>query len=683
MYKRLNLTKFALVAVFCLFSMIALEAQVRSTTVIASKTEEGQSSQVTYTFNVNKEFFSNITTKNLTIELSVEKNDLNKRQVINYVIQLPDNSTNIGSENVDNTIKDNLKFEELDASAILALKSGELTIVLKLDKKEDVRKAKKIKFYTNDSALSSQAIYKQPKLIIDYEVNQEPYRSDWAQVRSDAQHTNRTNWKLDTDSFLFLPTENSIHGLGSNICVYNDSPVIFTKDENKKHYAKRISNDCKTVLGQVEIDGATNKQPVIDSKGRMYYFSTNDVINVIDLETMKSIEKYPLKDIRLGKGQEALTINSIQGEVTIGFDGILYMPVVNKTGNTGIIALNTKSPKLNPIWFFNTTNFVGPVSLSENEKFAFFIEQHSKNESSRLVVLDNTNGKIVAKSEYVLKAYKNDIDIYIPPVVIQKNESRKTNVYVLDGYKTSNKLFVFCINQDELSGSLKDLKPTYEITTNSEKNEGISQPVVTSDNQVYFIKNKILTKYETGRTPFVETPLEKMQCKYPNIPQQVTDINDISILNYKDGVRPLNEFSNNATLLTNASNNLYIISAGEFYFLNFNKDKAYYYSSTLLPKKNQKKHPNNMILSPSSILYGIDGDKIMRTSVFHTERFNNPINLTEIKNKTAYINQYIILQNNVRVNSKTDAILSGRRIDIKKGFTVKKGAQLSFKTFTN
>jgi hypothetical protein len=523
---------------------------------------------------------------------------------------------------------------------------------------------KNIIFNNSDPTSAYYSLNNPPKLVVDYEVPQEPYGTSWSQLNGNAQHNNRTDWKLELAEYSTCYL-NSFEVLGANsntsnyLSAYKNKAIIFGKDKNTKPYMAMLRNETSNQeLWRLPLEALPAKQPTISPEGKMLFVSEKNTLEIFDLNKVENIKSVPLSDIKISfTKNDSLTINSVADEITLGYDGTIYMPITNKYGKMGIVAL-TAYPSLKARWFYNTTNPVGPVSLSENEKMTFFIETDIKSKKSRLVVLDNVHGAILNQSDDILGSYTNDNNSYIPPVVLQTADKDTTIVYVLDGNKTSNKLYLFKVHYDqffEKNGKPKDkasLTHFKLIQSKMNTNEGISQPAVLNKEQVLLIKDRqvFLYNYTTAQFTIVVVGSSEF---YKN---------DASIIIMSPKVKNLY-----ASFVILSENNLLFTTGGGGY------------RKSLLTSNG-----NNAVLNPDKSLY----IQLKNGSVQHfyplIEATNSQPTVikdaADIQHKHTYIytRDYLEIQK-MTISENIQAIIAARReIRIKRGFKVEKGASLTF-----
>jgi len=347
-------------------------------------------------------------------------------------------------------------------------------------------------FYSSNTAETPGNFSKKPKLIVKYEVGPYPFRTDWAQSFNSAQHTSYLKWHANEEvtsaGFRLLPNAAKDFYVGADptgaVLIYKNRPIVFTQSVtgSSSVYSVRQLDGNGKVVWSTGVDDVTKCWPLIDEKGRLYYFSLAGKLSILDLNNSGAIiSSTPLST--LTNGQAA----SISNGATLGYDGTLYLST-----DKGLIALSAY-PQLKIRWKYdNVANeLTGPVSLSPDESKAFFISVNTQQGTSQLVALDNTDGTIMDASTNMAYGYANDDkNYYIPASVVQDN----SNVFVLSGHDNGNKLFLFNLNSTTNKLNLANC-----IVSKSSGNTGISQPVIDASSNVFFIYNNKMARFDTSK----------------------------------------------------------------------------------------------------------------------------------------------------------------------------------------
>lgn len=502
-------------------------------------------------------------------------------------------------------------------------------------------KNKDTKFHSSITAESSDDFSKKPKLIASYEVDGYPFRADWAQPFSTAQHTSYLNWRTNTTTkeakIQILPITGgySIQDIVSTgaVAIYKNQPIIFTQSVSgtrEVYHVKQL--DAKgTVIWSQGVDNIAKCWPLIDEKGRLYYISGSNKLTILDLNNSgKELYSKTLSNITNNQ------VTSIINNATIGYDSTIYL-----TTDKGVVALSAY-PQLKIRWMYKqeTNELNGTVSLSPDESKAFFINVNTQQGRSRLIVLDNMDGSLLGASDFVLGGYQNDGNYYIPPPVIQNNST----VFVLNGYDKSNKLFIFNI---EATGSVSP-EPR-RISAGGSVNTGISQPVIDSLN-AFFVFNKKLARYDATKPNFVDV--------------------------FNSG----ESLDNASILVTNASSHIYAIDSYEtskkILGYSYSSDSGFKDDFDVSINENTKK---NIALAADGTLYTVTANNLL--AITPTKVSLDSLTLSrsnDIKARTVYKASKSITVNGINVKSSVNTILySGGTISFKPGFGVSKGADLT------
>lgn len=490
------------------------------------------------------------------------------------------------------------------------------------------------KFFSYETSEKNAEFSKKPRLIVTYEIASYPFIQDWAQPFANPQHNSLLDWKSNTHATSVkakklpnVPSEN-IQDIG--ILIYNNQPVVFTQatSGSSVFYVKQL-NSAGGVLWSTAVDDAARCSPLIDEKGKMYYISKKGNLTILDMNN-KGVISYSRSLFAIDA-----TINN---KVTMGYDRTLYVP-----SDKGVFALSA-FPQLKTRWKYeqkaNERN--GPVSLSPDESKAFFINIDTNNKRSRLIALNNLDGSLIAASDYNLGGYADGENYYIPFPVVQNNST----VFVLDGFDSSNTLFVFDI--DEKNKSLK----MQRISAGNTINTGISQPVIDSQSNVYFVYNNALAKYDaTGNTATV----------------------------FQKSIA----LENASVLVTDASSNIYAIDSYSTpkKIIGFKNDPNTAPAFSVDIDSGFGNTRKNIILSPDGTLYTTTAANLISVTPFKFATNTITLTASNLSTDTTYSASDAITLEGFGVLPSVNTILnSGGIISFKPGFSVAKGAQIICKT---
>jgi hypothetical protein len=581
---------------------------------------------------------------NVLFNITIRENNLDKNGIQNlYIYKNGDLNSSVGAQN---NISKNTKAE-LQIPLNLHSELPTLRTNLELVSKFSVAYIQnKIFFYPLLPGTTNYQLNNQPKLVINYEVTKEPYNANWSQNGANAQHTNALDWKWNSTNSEISFSNVLNNATLSNIQVdktllYKEKPVVFYTD-NSTFYVSLLNASLQK-FWTYKLDGFPTVKPVIDQQGRMYVVKEG-TFKIINLETGQEIEKFNLYDKLNNYFNQAKAL-SVTNDITIGYDGTLYLPIATD-GRVGIVALSAY-PDLKPRWYYPTTNPVGPISLSNQEHLAFFLESDSQKQKSKLVVLNNINGTVLANSKTTLAAFSNDIkNYYIPPVVVKK-ANQKYNLYVLNGNKFADKLFVFEVQDDILTS--KETKPlTLEPTKEIASSNNISQPVLSGEENVYFIMANTLTKYDAQKNT-TETVVTNS---------------------------PSFSFDKESVILANATNQLVINSKSGMYYVDAN---AANHKVTQLLSFSGNNEPYKSIMNPNLSVYHFTSNKCNFTKAFGGSMTFGFTELSAFDNNTVYHSSKIKIKNKATIPYTVSTIITAKNIGIGKEFSIQKGANVSFK----
>lgn len=498
-------------------------------------------------------------------------------------------------------------------------------------------------FYSVKNAEASKQFSTKSKLLLEYEVSNYPFRMDWAQSFGDATHNSYLKWKTNTTiteakaTILPNPSKDRMVGVDytGTLSIYQNQPILFTQAAQGSTPFGIKQLDAKgNVLWSTTVDNKAKSWPVIDEKGRMYYFSISNTLTVLDLNNSGKVIRAaePLSIISQGQ------ISAVDQNVTIGYDGTLYL----SSATDGVVALSAY-PQLKLRWKYlpKTNERNGPVSLSTDESNAFFINVSTTQETGRLVMLDNMDGTVLSTSEMMLGGYQNDGNFYIPPPVVRNDDT----VFVLNGFDTANTLFVFKEKDSEIIR-----KDTIDAG-NAPRNEGISQAVIDNKNNVFFVYNNKIAFYD---------PSKENKVNVYNGPE---DLNNASIL------------------ITDASSNIY---ASDVYstskkILGFSYgNKAFKHAFSVEIDTNTKK---NLALASDGTLYTVTDNNLIAITPKTVSETDVILSKKDLNTNTVYRATNTITVEGFEVKPTINTILySGGGMSFQSGFSVRKGAQITCKT---
>ncbi len=497
------------------------------------------------------------------------------------------------------------------------------------------------RFYSSITAETPGNFSKKPKLVVRYEVDPNPFRSDWAQPLATAQHTSALSWKKNTTTASAMvrklpnPNNDLYDGIDPTgaVAIYQNLPIVFAhavSGTNNVFYVKQLDSKGN-VLWSKGVDNVAKCWPMIDEQGHMYYISKSNKLSILDLNNAGNIV-FSETIATITKNQ----LTQVDWNATLGYDGTLYL-----TGEKGIVALSAY-PQLKMRWKYEakTNERNGPISLSPDERTAFFINVNTQQRKSRLIVLDNMNGSPQAISDYVLGGYRDANNNYYIPSPVVKDFSR---VFVLNGYDNSNALYVF----DYESGKLTDPQI---ISSSQSNNTGISQPVIDNASNVFFVYNNKLARYDASK------------------PNKVDVFAGSTSLN------------NGSVLVTNASSNIFALDSYSTpkKVVGFNYNGNFKNTFTANIDVNTR---NNFALAPDGTLYTATGNNLIAITPKKVAVDNLTISQSDLRTNTAYQATSTITVEGFSVLPSINTVLfSDGSISFKPGFSVTKGAEVTCKT---
>jgi len=502
-------------------------------------------------------------------------------------------------------------------------------------------------FYSSASATTRDSISKKPKLVVQYQVFPSIKRNDWGQAFNSPQRSSLLNWKNNADitsaGFRVLPNGRSDLYVGADLTgpigIFKNMPVVFTQSASGISivYAVKQLDGGGNEIWSIGVNDIAKCSPLIDEYGRLYYLTSNSM-SILDMNNTGTYASFNGKNFRWLQISDITNkqASSIRDGATIGYDGTLYLST-----DSGLLALSA-FPQFKTRWKYNTSinERTGLVSLTPDESKAFFISYNTQQNNSRLIVLDNIDGTLLA-SRTISADYDNDGNLYIPAPVVQSNNK----VFVLSGYDNGNKLFVYNLD------ATNTLNIIDTIDSKATNNTGISQPVIDAKSNVYFVYNKKLARYDT------------------------TQLYKVNVFSTPDSL-------DNATILvTDASSDIFALDpyygANRVSGFKFNgKQFDTLFSQVVTGDGSLKK---NLVLSPDGTLYTVTSNNVI--AIGPRSVTLDDLVLSGLNTNTVYRANKSITVNGFDVSPSINAVLfSGESISFKPGFRVKLGAQLSCKT---
>lgn len=472
----------------------------------------------------------------------------------------------------------------------------------------------------------------QPKLIIEYSTNSHLAHGNWGQMKQDPQHSGQQTWESNVvpnavNATKIIEGTNKFYFTNINPVIYDDQLICAVQQTGtgnvEGYYLHRYaltSNGEFLSPNSPRLQGIVKHQPVVGPKGQLY---------CIMGETANTLVVYDLK-------------NNFQEKGRITTDSVTATPV---TGNDGSVYLSTKkglyayTPDFKIKWKYaplpNLKNHhFGSLALSKDEKRAYVVF----GDEGKLVVLDNTDGKVLKSSKKVFSIYDkmDEIKVPVPTVDVQTGK-----VIVLDGFRTGSQMILF-----DKNGEVID---TYEECGNSSK--CFSQPVITNGS-AHFIQNGALRSLD----------LKTNTTKYLG----GTSLNPGSTLvaDKNSNVYVLNTISNPAELTI------------------YNKSNGSLAKSSLNGLAGINLRGNRLLLSPDgNLVAGNDNLIALIHPVSFTGDVADVLSINTVpEDQKVYRTRNSIVVGAVEHKTLNNTILyAGKSIGFNPGFRVKSGAKLTCK----
>lgn len=537
-----------------------------------------------------------------------------------------DNNRPIGRITVKKSTKET--YIKLNPRSLSGLTDGLLSLAARAPDKEQYNR-----FYSTNQAQTKGNYFKKSKLVVQYTITAPPFRSDWAQASGAAQHQSFLNWEINASTtsakVTQLPIPNNDYIVGADptgaVLLYKNKPLVFTQSTRgtgSVYSVKYLEANGKEIWSK-PVDAMAKSWPMIDELGRLYYISTGGNLTILDLT--KEGEQLYFKSLASITNNQ---ISRLNNNATLGYDGTLYL-----VDDRSIIALSAY-PQLKIRWKyeFETNERCGPIALSPDEQYAFFISINTQQKNARLVQLNNMNGVTINASDSKLGAYSDGSNYYIPAPVV----ASPSRVFVLNGFDSGDKLMTYKYGAEGLSDESMIKSPSGKV----------SQPVVDKQGNVFLVYNKKMARYDAAKTAKVE-------------------VYNVSA-NLNAGT----------ILIADASGNIYASdpysSIKKFYGFNF--DTSLKQSFEVNAGTNTMK---NLILAADGTLYSSTKTALLKISPQRVSEENYTVNATELRAHETYRATSTLTINPMTINPGVNTIFyGGKKIVFKNGFRVKNGARL-------
>jgi hypothetical protein len=480
-------------------------------------------------------------------------------------------------------------------------------------------------FYGKSAAISGAD--RQPKLIVGYNINNDPYRNDWAQKLSTPQHDNYYYWGTSGETRqVEIKSLNAASyetvGITGALCVFKNNPIVFVRKDGRA-VVEQLNSGGEVAWEQAMSDDP-KFSPVIDERGRMYYF-TASTFSVLDLNAQGKflVNGQSLPDF-IGAGQ------ILTSPPTIGYDGTVYL----SSGKT-ITALSIL-PQTAVRWQRNAplSERFGPVSLSKDERKAFAIMANSDQNQSSLVMLANEDGTLTDTTPTWSGAYKAGENSLIPSAVITGDST----ITVLDGFDAGKTL---------LSFAFKGKFGKAETISSKDGATGLSQPAADPKGNMFFIADKKLTvKSGSGKIEANE-----------------------------------GDFSGGSVLIIDAKDHIYVFDPYNGQLAGFKFEGQKLTRSFTWNNGSSFNFLKNAVLSPNGIIYSVTNSDLK--AIVPQQFSDAELTIDLLRPKTVYrANGNIYIAGLKAPTFAVNAIISsaGGDIVLKPNFSVNIGAQLTFLT---
>jgi hypothetical protein len=557
--------------------------------------------------------------------------------------------TILGTKRLDPSYKKGNAFCILNHKDILSGSIDQISMTGRF-----TEKIPNVTFYGSNTSTYLDSLNQTPRLLMQYAVNREPYGTSWSQLSGNAQHNRQSTWRSASSSNTKDISEirkviKSPSGV-QYITAYKGKVVVI-----KDGVITMLTNDKNnTPIWSLNLSNQPDKQPVITQEGLMIFVSKQKSIEVFDLNNGTSVKSIPFKECKWKiDNQKEVKLSDVNSEITLGYDGTLYMAISLEQSPYGIVAL-TAYPDFKPRWVYKTPNMVGQVSLSADERLVFFIEKTG--DKSKLNVIENINGQLAGASDPILGGFKNDQMTYIPSVTLQ-TKGDTTIVYALDGNTMSNRLLVFKTSYQALvdgDGNLKTtsstpLKLHQEINSvNTNTNTGLSHPTVISSDEVLMYKDKKIIRYNHTNNTF----------------------KDIS------GVREDINVHDLSIMAQQVKGHFYIITKNKILFKKTKEDTNLEYLDYV-----SASDIKSTVLNPDMSFFVLSNDGAVNH--YFPVPADDKLYLdvqNKIQNRTSYLAKNVSIGAVEIKNDFQGTISAEQKIAFGKGFRVKKGAVLTFQS---
>ncbi len=316
----------------------------------------------------------------------------------------------------------------------------------------------------------------QPKLIIEYAMNSHLALGNWGQMKQDPQHSGHQTWESNVvpdavKATKIIEGKNQFSFKRVNPVIYDDQLICAVQQTGtgnvEGYYLHRFaltSNGELLSPNSPRLTDEVKHQPVVGPKGQLYCILGKAATTMVVLDLEDNFQE-----------KRRITTKPVTTAPVVGKDGSLYLST--KKG------LYAYTPDLKIKWKYaplpNLQNHhFSSLALSKDEKRAYVVF----GDEGKLVVLDNTDGKVINRSDKVFSIYDTEDEIDVPVPVVDVKTGK---VVVLDGFTEGKQMTVF----DENGGVII----TYEDC--GKTSECFSQAVITNG-IAYYVQNEVLVSLD-------------------------------------------------------------------------------------------------------------------------------------------------------------------------------------------
>jgi hypothetical protein len=473
-----------------------------------------------------------------------------------------------------------------------------------------------------------------PRLIVYYKVPTAP--AEWNGFEANAQHNSRTVTEIFGSNPLNQEILTKVIFEGqilTPVSVYKNKLFFMFSYGSKTYIGSLDPVTLKTDRISGDIRAMPNFSPMFDRDGRYYFLNANS-ISYWDPENneIKTAVTF---------GQTIPKTN-----LTIGRDGSLYFV----TGKN--VYAYSPYPSFQKLWQYNyegpnnenvTTDGVSPVTLSNDDSYAYIVTVRNGNKAyKRLTAINTLTGQ---QENHIILGLENTDVSRTPSPVPTPVVSNNGDIFLTNGYPTGDTLYILgkTLNKVSIHGV------------------NISQPLVNNKGDVFYFDNSNLkqvgSSFSRPLNPNMSIENVGLAGKYFYAINQTGGKNRALIL---DG----DKFISQTPVSDSNYSNLVVAADGSSYITT---------STQIIAVRNRFFDASGNLFNTSA------AEK--QNAVYRADDLTIDGNVM-LTNKQILIGaKGVSFGNNVTLEDQADiTVESGGVIGFKPGFTVKKGATLSIKT---